>query len=625
MLPIALRTGGSLAVIVGGGSVALRKAERLAAAGCRLRIVAPEIDVRLRALGEATGTVLERVYQAGDLNGADLAIAATDSDSVNAAVTGDAHAERILVCDAMHPERGDFTMLATYASGDVTFAVDSGGSTPAFSKRIVGELREQFGPQYGNAAKVLARMRVYAQTTVDAPKRADVLRALSQRPIEELAAMNPSQAEHAVDEEVARSQAEIDRPTSALLAASRGSALAMTQTRAVAARLALDGVATSIVTITTAGDRVQDRPLTDVGTNIFVKELEVALRDKKAHYAVHSCKDLPSTLEPDFALAAISTREDARDTFCSERYSTFGDLPAGSVVGTSSIRRRLQLQRLRPDLTYRDIRGNVDTRLRKLRDGEYDAIVLAMAGLRRLDVRATHTVPFSPDDIVPAVGQGALAIETLGAETTIAQRLRTALNDAATERCVVAERAALARLRAGCNAPVGIHATLEGAQLRIAGRYFETPERWVDEVVCSTIDSVEEAHALGVALADGLLKQLGRLSRRFIILPRTQDRPSRIAELLRADGADVTELRLGETGPESLDAPDAILFPSSGSVGAAQTYLDRLFVLGHRPLIAAMGSESASAASAAGFHPDVIAAEPTVEAFVAAVVEALTR
>jgi hydroxymethylbilane synthase len=282
----------------------------------------------------------------------------------------------------------------------------------------------------------------------------------------------------------------------------------MTQTRAVAAKLAQLGVATSILNVTTTGDRVQDRALAAIGAeSLFVKELELALRDGRADYAVHSCKDLPSVLPHDMHIAAISQREDPRDAFCSERYERFEALPSGARVGTSSLRRRSQLAALRPDLEYANVRGNVDTRLRKLREGEYDAIVLASAGLRRLGVRATHTVPFEVSQIVPAVAQGALAVETRANDAELAQMLRDAVNDPQTEITVFAERAALRTLQGGCQAPIGIHARLESGVLVMDGVIATIDgSRVVRERVEGAVSGIPQAEALGESLAQAMLR-----------------------------------------------------------------------------------------------------------------------
>ncbi len=625
MLPIALRTQGRQALIAGGGNVALRKAEALLAAGFRLRVVAPQIDPKIEAL-DPKSELLRRAYEASDVKGVSLVIAATGDPAVNDGVVRDARAAGILACDATSPENGDFTMQATVRVGELTFSVDSGGSTPAFSKRLARELGERFDAKYAAAAQTLARMRAYVQAVLPQERRAAVLRELAELPVEDLSAMDPIEGEHTVEAMIQRVEhGGIEKRTGAVICASRASALAMTQTRTVAARLAEAGIATTILNVTTTGDRVQDRPVAAIGSmNVFVKELEIALRDRRADYAVHSCKDLPGVLEPDMQLAAISKREDPRDAFCSERYASFGDLPAGAVVGTSSLRRRTQLEALRPDLRYEDIRGNVDTRLRKLREGKYDAIVLAMAGLNRLRVAATHTVPFSVEAMVPAVAQGALAIETRADETALSEKLRAVINDAETELCVACERAALRNLRAGCNAPLGVHAQLIGENMTVHAAFALTGRNQiVRERLERPVKTVEEAEALGTAIAESLAPHAGNNGARLVFLARSQDRPSRIAAELRLRGVDVVELQPGNGSSDVSRRPDMLIFPSSGSVAAAARYLPNLREFQPRPAVAAMGPQSGNAAREAGFAPDLIAPEASVEAFVALIAEHL--
>jgi len=556
----------------------------------------------------------------------DIAIAATDDDETNAKVVRDARAAHVLVCDAMQPERGDFTMLANVRVGDLTFAVDSGRSTPAFAKRLTRELQERFGPQYDAAARTLARMRTYVRTVLPEAERAPVMRDLAELPIELLAALNPADAEHEVEAAVLRARAHAPQPaTGSAVCATRASALALAQTKMVAARLAERGTATTLLSITTTGDSVQDRPIAAIGAdNVWIKELEAALLDGRADYAVHSCKDLPGTLTEGMRLAAITAREDARDAFCSERYASFEALPSGSVVGTSSPRRRAQLRAQRSDLQYEDIRGNVDTRLRKLRDGRYDAIVLAMAGLARLGIRATHTVPFDAERIVPSVAQGALAVETLATRADLAEALREACNDPTSELCVAAERSALRTLQAGCNAPLGIHARLDADRMTVDAAYaIEDRLLVLRERATETVASIAEAEVLGARVARALAAQIETANPHVVVLPRTQERPSRIAAELRRRGVEVIELRAGEAVPERL--PDMLVFPSSGSVGAASVYLESLRSLNHRPRVAAMGPQSGAAAREAGFEPDITSPEASIDAFVSLIAERLQR
>ena len=484
MLPISLRPNGRRAVIVGGGSVAARKAEALVAAGYPIFVVAERIDDGLLAmLAERGGDCAARSYESADVANAALVVAATDDEATNARVVSDARAAHALVCDASRPERGDFSMAAAERIGDLTITADSAGGSPAFARRVVREMARALGPQYGDAVRTLARMRAHVKAAFPPEERAGILRALAARPVDELAAM----------------------PAASVVCASRRSALATVQSRYVAACLAQRGIASTILGITTAGDRDQERPLDRLDSpNVFVKELEAALRDRRADYAVHSCKDLASSLPDDMRLAAISRREDPRDAFCSERFASFESLPADAVVGTSSPRRREQLLALRPDLQLTTLRGNVDTRLRKLRDGEYDAIVLAMAGLNRLRARATHVVAFDVETIVPAAGQGALGIETRAGDDALAGVLRAAVNDGSTELCVACERAALRTLQAGCSAPIGVYATLEGETMTVRGAYAIEGLGVRTQRREARVATVREAEALGAELAGAL-------------------------------------------------------------------------------------------------------------------------
>ena len=627
MLPILLRPDGRPAVVVGGGNVAARKAETLAAAGYPLVVVAPSIDPNLRRLLERTGgRARERAYAPGDLAGAAMAIAATGDADVDARVVDDARAQHVPACHCSEPERGDFTMSATLRVGDVTVSVDSGGSTPALSKRVLAEIASGLDPMLGDAARTLSRMRIYVKAIVsDQRLRARIMRELANYPFDRLASMNPVQAEHEAEAAIAsvRDDAAVPPPqTTTVVCATRASALATTQTRAVAARLAERGIATTILRVTTSGDRDRSSPIDRIGSiNVFVTELEIALRERRADYAVHSCKDLPSMLAADMTIAAIPPREDPRDAFCSERYESFEALPAGAIVGTSSPRRRLLLAALRPDLEYRDLRGNVDTRLRKLRDGEYDAIVLAMAGLLRLRLRAAHTVPFSTRTLVPAVAQGALAVETLASSEALGSELHAALNDMQAELCVACERSALRTLRAGCSAPIGIHAEIEHDVMIVTGAYALPGGAVRRHTMERPAPTLAVAEALGAELAEALRPPLAG---RLLILPRTREQPSRIAAALREQGADVIELAAGDEGPDPAEGtPDMLLFPSSGSVAAAGTYLDRLRTLARKPLVTAMGPSSAQAASAAGFGPDEISPDASIDAFLATVARRL--
>jgi hydroxymethylbilane synthase len=289
--------------------------------------------------------------------------------------------------------------------------------------------------------------------------------------------------------------------------ASRESALALWQARHVAARLAALYPRTEIgiLGLTTEGDRRLDASLAKIGgKGLFVKELEEALLSGRADIAVHSMKDLPMTLGREFALAAVSEREDPRDAFVSSRYADLSALPAGGRVGTSSLRRECQLRARHPGLRIEPLRGNVTTRLRKLDAGDYDAVILAAAGLKRLGLedRITRLIP--PAESLPAPGQGALGVECLARRTDLVETLAV-LNHAATARCVAAERAFSRSLSGSCVVPLGAYAEAEGRDLRLRG-FVGAPDG--SRVVSGELKGpARDPDALGVTLAKGLKAQ----------------------------------------------------------------------------------------------------------------------
>lgn len=253
--------------------------------------------------------------------------------------------------------------------------------------------------------------------------------------------------------------------------ATRKSALALWQTEHVAQRLRAlhPGLVVEFVPLSTRGDEVLDRSLSTIGgKGLFLKELEVAMLDGAADCAVHSLKDVPMELDPPFALAAVLERADPFDAFVSNRHAGVDALPAGARVGTSSLRRQAQLRARRPDLDLRDLRGNVNTRLARLDAGDYDAIVLACAGLQRLGFDARIRERLVAPDWLPAGAQGAIAIECRDADERT-RRLVTALEHAQTRLCVDAERAMNRRLHGSCQVPIAAYCTLDGDILHLTG------------------------------------------------------------------------------------------------------------------------------------------------------------
>jgi len=258
-----------------------------------------------------------------------------------------------------------------------------------------------------------------------------------------------------------------ETPKTHLRIGSRGSQLALWQANHIRALLEQRGHSVKIEIIKTTGDKITDVALAKVGTKgMFTKEIEEALAEGRIDLAVHSLKDLPTEISREFEIVAITKREDPRDVFCSQKYWSLDDLPRGARVGTSSLRRQAQLKALRNDLEIHPLRGNVDTRLRKLADGEYDAIILAAAGLSRLGKNQfmRHVLP--PEVMCPAAGQGALAIEIRAGDFATAELVKF-LDDRAARLTTNCERALLSKLGGGCQVPIGALAELRGDRLHL--------------------------------------------------------------------------------------------------------------------------------------------------------------
>lgn len=268
------------------------------------------------------------------------------------------------------------------------------------------------------------------------------------------------------------------------------------------------GLTVELVPMVTRGDIILNSPLSKVGgKGLFVKELEVALLEKRADIAVHSMKDVPVEFPEGLGLVTICEREDPRDAFVSNNYTSLNNLPEGSIVGTSSLRRQCQLRAQRPDLNVRDLRGNVGTRLSKLDNNEYDAIILAAAGLKRLKLEQRITDFLSPEQSLPAVGQGAVGIECrLDDDRT--RKLLEPLNDQNTQIRVLAERAMNMRLEGGCQVPIGSYALIENDIIWLRALVGE-PDG--SKIIRGEIKGpISDAELLGIQLAEDLLTKGAR-------------------------------------------------------------------------------------------------------------------
>ena len=286
---------------------------------------------------------------------------------------------------------------------------------------------------------------------------------------------------------------------------SRGSQLALWQANHIAGRLRERGHEIEIQVIHTTGDKILDVALSKVGAKgMFTKEIEEALAVEQIDLAVHSLKDLPTELAKDFAIAAIPAREDPRDALCSADYSSVEELPPRAKVGTSSLRREAQLRAMRPDLVIHPLRGNVDTRLRKLESGEYEAIILALSGLRRLDKTEMVRQVMPIELMCPAAGQGALAIEIRSGDGYVRAALEF-LDDAAARNETECERTLLKKLGGGCQVPIGANAKSSGGTLHLEA-VVASPD---GKTILRDSGEGDDATALGALVGGRLLKQGG--------------------------------------------------------------------------------------------------------------------
>lgn len=289
--------------------------------------------------------------------------------------------------------------------------------------------------------------------------------------------------------------------------ATRKSPLAMWQAEFVKAELEKihEGLTVELLPMSTKGDIILDTPLAKVGgKGLFVKELEVAMLEGEADIAVHSMKDVPVEFPEGLGLEVICEREDPRDAFVSNTYKTIEDLPQGAVVGTSSLRRQCQIRAARPDLVIKDLRGNVGTRLAKLDAGNYDAIILAAAGLKRLKLEERIASFISAEQSLPANGQGAVGIECRTDDARV-KTLLAPLEHAETRMRVIAERAMNTRLEGGCQVPIGAYAEIDGDTISLRGLVGNPDGSQI--ITASTTGSTADAEKLGVALAEELLEK----------------------------------------------------------------------------------------------------------------------
>ena len=310
-----------------------------------------------------------------------------------------------------------------------------------------------------------------------------------------------------------------------LVIATRESRLALWQANHVKTLLETQGYPVELLGMTTKGDQILDRSLSKVGgKGLFVKELELALLSEQAHLAVHSLKDVPMELPEGFQLSCILEREDPRDAFVSNHYKSVQDLPLGAVVGTSSLRRVVLLRSIRPDLKIVPLRGNLDTRLKKLDDGNFDGIILATAGLKRLHLESRIAKIFEPEEMLPAAGQGAIGIEILNSNQPLHEALQV-FQHTPTSLAIIAERAVSKALGGSCSMPLAAFAQWQEDQLLIRAlwgdpdqaqlEYVEHPSALIAAQAQAQVKTPEQALELGLNVAQQLINQGAKLGKNY--------------------------------------------------------------------------------------------------------------
>lgn len=657
LYPISLNLRDRPCLVVGGGAVAERKARALVEAGARVTVVAPDCRPELQAAAQRGELALRlEPFAPEQLDRCLVCIAATDDPEVNRAVADQARRRGVLVNVVDRPEWCDFEVPAVVRRGRFQLTVATGGASPLLAARVRRELEQRYGPEYEAITAVLGEVRdELKEAEPDPARRRERLASALE------AALTPRPADVPPDaalRSTVRRAAGLEGRTWRV--GCRGSDLSRRQTRLVIEALrqaAGPGHSFAEVVVTTGGDLDTSTPLAHLGrVGAFTSELEQALRDGTIDLAVHSLKDVPTVIPADLALAAVSRRADPRDALISRSGLGIGALPSGSVVGTSSPRRAAQVQRQRPDLVTRPLRGNVDTRLRRLEEGAFDAIILAAAGLERLGRLDQVTEFLDPRTFVPAPAQGFLAVECRAIDHEAVEMARV-IQDPAARLAAEAERAFLRRLGAGCHAAAGAYATVsQTGPLRLAvlgialgADGTEAVEGRVEQVLdpdlggragIDTLDTphrLAEAARLGAGLAEDLLSRgAGRLGQAGAAAPPVP-RSGRVylvgagpgdaglitvrgAELLRRARCVVTD-RLAnpsllglvpdeceviaagkEPGRHSLSQEDI----STLLVDKARQGMDVVRLKGGDPLVFGRGGEEAQVLRAAGIAYEIV-------------------
>ena len=493
--PLLIEMTKRRALVVGLGTVGARRAKTFAEAGAEVTGLVRNPDA---AIGVPGVKMVCAEYSPDVLEGIDIAVAATNDHALNARVLEDCKARGIPVNAADDPDRSDYFFPSVIRRGDLTLSVCTEGASPMTTIAIVKALKAEYGPEYAERLTYLRILRddIVASVSDEAHKKKE-LRALTERSTETLKE---------------QAKAVKRRNMKTITVGSRGSKLARVQTEWLLDRLreANPGIDFQLRVISTKGDRVQNKALDAIGDKgLFTKELEEALLSGDIDMAVHSMKDMPSALPEGLTLAEPPVREDPSDVLVTRHAITsVAELPRGAKIGTGSKRRAYQLSRMRPDFKIEGIRGNVDTRLRKLADEGFDGIILAAAGMKRIDVYHSddyNVIPLPPDEFVCAPAQGILAVE-MREDNDAVRKILEPVIDPVTAVQMAAERKFLTALDGDCHLPIGAYCTVDGDDICLTGLYGD--EQGHKLVKNSMTGKAHDAEALGAALAEKLKKEV---------------------------------------------------------------------------------------------------------------------
>ena len=472
--PIFIPVDGKSCLVAGGGKVAERKVQTLLKFNARVKVVSPRVSRKIAALAEKKKIILKkRAFSPSDLDGALLAIGTTDDKKVNELISKEARKRNIPVNIVDNKSLCTFICPSIVKRGNLTIAISTQGCAPAFSKKIRKEIEATYGKEYGRIVASAGRFR----TQVVTRKK--------------------------------------------VIIGSRGSRLALVQANSVAASIKkhFKSIDVEIKIIKTMGDKIKTASLADSNfTGLFVKEIQDALIKKEIDIAVHSLKDLPTKTPKELAVSAFTKRQMPNDVLVAGKKlrgkNVILALPQNAKVGTSSARRKAQLKYLRSDIITKELRGNLDTRLKKLFTSDLDAIVVACAGIKRMKAKVKNLYVIPLAQMVPCPGQGILALETRKNDG-LSKKLVQHLNDKRSSQMAEIELTALKMLDGGCSAPIGVVSQVNGANISAAGCVLSADGTKIIE--SSVLGKAANARALGKKLGKALLnlgaKELLRSSR----------------------------------------------------------------------------------------------------------------